>query len=42
MSKALEGIVVLDFTSEFFASLAGAMLGDFGATVIGRSGRLPD
>jgi formyl-CoA transferase len=34
MSKALEGIVVLDLTSEFFASLAGAMLGDFGATVI--------
>jgi crotonobetainyl-CoA:carnitine CoA-transferase CaiB-like acyl-CoA transferase len=34
MSKALEGIVVIDLTSEFFASLAGAMLGDFGATVI--------
>jgi crotonobetainyl-CoA:carnitine CoA-transferase CaiB-like acyl-CoA transferase len=34
MGKALEGIVVLDFTSEFFASLTGAMLGDFGATVI--------
>lgn len=34
MSKALDGVVVVDFTSEFFAALAGAMLGDFGATVI--------
>ena len=34
MSRALEGVVVLDLTSEFFASLAAAMLGDFGATVI--------
>jgi crotonobetainyl-CoA:carnitine CoA-transferase CaiB-like acyl-CoA transferase len=34
MSKALEGIVVVELTSEFFASLAGALLGDFGATVI--------
>jgi crotonobetainyl-CoA:carnitine CoA-transferase CaiB-like acyl-CoA transferase len=34
MSKALEGLVVLDLTREFFASLTGAMLGDFGATVI--------
>jgi crotonobetainyl-CoA:carnitine CoA-transferase CaiB-like acyl-CoA transferase len=34
MSKALEGVVVIDLTDEFFASLAGAMLGDFGATVI--------
>jgi formyl-CoA transferase len=34
MSKALEGVVVIDLTSEFFASLAGGMLGDFGATVI--------
>lgn len=34
MSKALEDVVVLDLTREFFASLAGAMLGDFGATVI--------
>jgi crotonobetainyl-CoA:carnitine CoA-transferase CaiB-like acyl-CoA transferase len=34
MSKALEGLVVIDLTSEFFASLAGGMLGDFGATVI--------
>ena len=34
MSKVLEGVVVIDFTSEFFAGLAGAMLGDFGADVI--------
>jgi len=34
MSKALAEITVLDLTSEFFASLAAAMLGDFGATVI--------
>ena len=34
MSKALDGLVVLDLTCEFFASLTGAMLGDFGATVI--------
>jgi len=34
MSAALEDIVVVDFTSEFCASLAGALLGDFGATVI--------
>ena len=34
MTKALEGVVVLDLTSEFFASLTGAVLGDFGATVI--------
>jgi len=34
MSRALEGIVVLDLTHEFFASLTGALLGDFGATVI--------
>jgi formyl-CoA transferase len=34
MSKALEDVVVLDLTSEFFASLTGALLGDFGATVI--------
>ncbi len=34
MSKALEGVVVVDLSSEFFASLAGALLGDFGATVI--------
>ena len=34
MSQPLEDIVVVDFTSEFYASLAGALLGDFGATVI--------
>ena len=34
MSKALEDVVVLDLTHEFFASLTGALLGDFGATVI--------
>jgi crotonobetainyl-CoA:carnitine CoA-transferase CaiB-like acyl-CoA transferase len=34
MSKALEGVVVIDLTCEFFASLAAGMLGDFGATVI--------
>jgi formyl-CoA transferase len=34
MSRALDGVVVIDRTREFFASLAGAMLGDFGATVI--------
>ncbi len=34
MSRALEDVVVVDFTGEFYASLAGALLGDFGATVI--------
>jgi crotonobetainyl-CoA:carnitine CoA-transferase CaiB-like acyl-CoA transferase len=34
MSKALEEVTVVDLTSEFFASLTGALLGDFGATVI--------
>ncbi|MCH7699426.1 MAG: CoA transferase [Chloroflexi bacterium] len=34
MSKALDGLVVLDTTTEFWASLAAAMLGDFGASVI--------
>ncbi len=34
MSRALEDVVVVDFTSELYASLAGALLGDFGATVI--------
>ena len=34
MSRALEDVVVIDFTGEFYASLAGALLGDFGATVI--------
>jgi len=39
MSRALDGVVVIDLTREFFASLAGAMLGDFGATVIRVEGR---
>ena len=34
MSQALEDVVVVDFTSELYASLAAALLGDFGATVI--------
>jgi formyl-CoA transferase len=34
MSKALEGLVIVESCSEFFASLCGAMLADFGATVI--------
>jgi len=34
MSKALDGVVVIDLTTEFFASLAAAQLGDFGASVI--------
>jgi formyl-CoA transferase len=34
MSKALDGVVVIDLTREFFASVAAAVLGDFGATVI--------
>lgn len=34
MSQALDDVVVIDFTSEFYASLAGSLLGDFGATVI--------
>lgn len=34
MSKALDGVVVVDLTREFFGSLTGAMLGDFGAAVI--------
>jgi crotonobetainyl-CoA:carnitine CoA-transferase CaiB-like acyl-CoA transferase len=34
MSKALEGLIVVESCSEFFASLCGAMLGDFGANVI--------
>ena len=47
MSGALEGIVVVDLTAEYWASLAGAMLGDFGARVIrvedlSRPGRDPD
>jgi crotonobetainyl-CoA:carnitine CoA-transferase CaiB-like acyl-CoA transferase len=34
MSKALDGVVVIDLTREFFASVSAAVLGDFGATVI--------
>ncbi len=34
MTKALDGIVALDLTTEFWASLAAAMLGDFGAQVV--------
>ena len=34
MSKALEGVVVLDWTTEFWSALGTALLGDFGAEVI--------
>ena len=34
MGPALEDVLVIDLTSEFYASLAGALLGDFGANVI--------
>ncbi len=34
MSSALEDVVVLDLTTEFWSSLSAAFLGDFGATVI--------
>lgn len=34
MGSALEDIVVLDWTTEMWSSLAGALLGDFGARVI--------
>ncbi len=34
MGSALEGVVVLDCTTEMWSSLAGALLGDFGADVI--------
>jgi len=34
VSGALEDVVVIDHTSELHAALAGALLGDFGATVI--------
>ena len=34
MGPALENVLVIDLTAEFYASLAGALLGDFGATVI--------
>ncbi len=41
MSGALEELVVLDLTTEFWASLGVALLGDFGASVI-RVERLPE
>jgi len=34
MSRALGGLLVVDLTVEFWGSLAGAMLGDFGASVV--------
>lgn len=34
MSRALDGVVVLDRTRSFWASLGVALLGDFGATVL--------
>ncbi len=34
MSTALDGVVVVDLTTEFFASVAAAFLADFGAKVI--------
>jgi crotonobetainyl-CoA:carnitine CoA-transferase CaiB-like acyl-CoA transferase len=34
MSRALDGLLVVDLTVEFWGSLAGAMLGDFGASVV--------
>ncbi len=34
MTKALDDILVLDLTTEFWSSLAAAMLGDFGADVV--------
>jgi len=34
MGPALEGVLVLDLTSEFYASLAASLLGDYGARVI--------
>jgi len=34
MSKALEGVVVLDWTTEFWSAFGTALLGDFGAEVI--------
>ncbi len=41
MSRALQDIVLVDFTTEFWASLAAAMLADFGARVI-RLENLPE
>ena len=34
MSRALDGLLVVDLTIEFWGSLAAAMLGDFGASVV--------
>lgn len=34
MNRALDGLLVVDLTVEFWGSLAGAMLGDFGSTVV--------
>ncbi|MCC7077172.1 MAG: CoA transferase [Acidimicrobiia bacterium] len=34
MSRALEDVVVVDLTTEYWSGLAGAFLGDFGADVI--------
>ena len=34
MSMALDGVVVVDLTTEFFTSITAALLGDFGAKVI--------
>jgi crotonobetainyl-CoA:carnitine CoA-transferase CaiB-like acyl-CoA transferase len=34
MSKALDGIVVIDLSTEFFTAVSAALLGDFGADVI--------
>jgi len=34
MSKVLEDLVVIDFTTEMWSGLAAAMLGDFGAQVV--------
>jgi formyl-CoA transferase len=34
MSRALDGLLVVDLTVEFWGSLAAAMLGDFGASVV--------
>ncbi len=48
MTRALEDVTVLELTTEFWSSLAGAMLGDFGACVIRvddlsrGDGRFPD
>ena len=34
MTKALDGLLVVDLTVEFWGSLAAALLGDFGADVV--------